>query len=180
MFNNLKLLTFACAALLLTGCANLAKMKSMPFQNGVEPDKTMVNIVRRSVFMGDGAVVEIFDGENLVGTLGAGDLIQYKTEPGEHTFFAYVQGSWGIARGNLEAGKTYYLKFNMQFASISLGVADANDERIPEWNTMDTFVLDKIAADKVPEKYITKIRQLMTEIDSGKRKVTEINARHAI
>ena len=35
-----------------------------------------------------------------------GSLIQYKTHPGIHTFMVYVQGRWGVAKGEHKPGMT--------------------------------------------------------------------------
>ncbi len=164
----------------LTGCAGLGKMKTVSFTEQAEADKALVNIVRRSVFMGDGANVEMWDGEKFIGTLAAGKLLQYQAEPGEHTFMAYIQGNWGTARGELEAGKTYYLKFNMSgFGPISLGVASAEDERIDEWKTMKTVVMDESSTKAVPEKYLAKARLTLEKVESGTVIPTAITAANA-
>lgn len=181
MLNNVRNLScFLLAMLFLTGCAGLGNMKEVPFQAVAESDKATVNIVRRAVFMGDGAEVEAWDGDKFIGTLSAGRLLQYQAEPGLHTFMVYTQGVWGAAKGKFEPGKTYYLKFNMSgWGGISLGVADATDPRIPEWNTMTTVTIDPASPKPVPEKYILDARKTLKEIETGKKKanpVSDINA----
>lgn len=173
----IRIIAFFVVALGITGCAGLGKMKEVEFQTKAKPDTATVNIVRRAVFMGDGAKVEAWDGTQFIGTLGAGELLQYEATPGEHTFMVYVQGSWGVAKGELKPGKTYYLKFNMP---ISLGVANAKDPRISEWNTMTTVVIDQSATKPVPEKYIAKAKSILEQAESGKINVTPISDINAL
>ncbi|WP_016957537.1 hypothetical protein [Catenovulum agarivorans] len=181
MFKTLRVIAVVLAAVVMSGCAGLGTMKQVQFQDNAKPDTAMVNIVRRAVFMGDGAKVEVWDGEQFIGTLGAGELLQYEAEPGEHTFMVYVQGSWGVAKGELKAGKSYFLKFNMSgFGPVSLGVADSYDPRIAEWKTMKTITIDKKATKKVPEKYIEGARKILTRVENGQANVTKIADGHAL
>ena len=181
MFRHIRSIAFLAVFLGLTGCAGLAKMKEVTFEKNIEPDMAMVNIVRRSVFMGDGAEVEAWDGDKLIGTLSSGTLIQYKTQPGVHTFMVYVQGRWGVAKGELKPGKTYYLKFNMTgWGPVTLGIADANDPRIDEWNMMTTVVIDESSQKKIPEKYITDARKILKRVEEGDANVTLITDSHAL
>lgn len=125
--------------------------------------------------MGDGAKVEAWDGDEFIGTLSAGKLLQYEAKPGIHTFMVYVQGSWGVAKGELKPGKTYYLKFNMSgWGPINLGAAESTDSRIPEWNKMDTVSIDKSSPKDVPEKYILKAQDILQRVESGNTIVTPI------
>jgi hypothetical protein len=165
----------------LTGCAGLGKMKDVAFENEIEPDMAMVNFVRRSVFMGDGAKVEVWDGDKFIGTLSAGNLLQYKATPGDHTFMVYVQGAWGVAKGELKPGKTYYLKFNMSgLGPVSLGAATSSDQRIDEWKTMKTVSLDESSSKNVPEKYIIAARKILKRVEVGDANVTPISDVNAL
>lgn len=181
MYKQLRSIALVIAIVGLAGCAGLGNMKNVKFQKEIEPDMAMVNIVRRSVFMGDGAKVEAWDGDKFIGTLSAGKLLQYKATPGIHTFMVYVQGSWGIAKGELKPGKTYYLKFNMSgWGPISLGVAASDDSRIAEWNTMTTVAVDESAPKSIPEKYINAARNMLKRVEDGNVNVTEINDTNAL
>jgi hypothetical protein len=174
MFKNFGCITFFAVVIMLTGCAGLGNMKEVAFEDRVEPSVAMVNFVRRSVFQGDGAKVEVWDGDNFIGTLAAGRLLQYTAQPGDHTFMVYVQGSWGVAAGDLRAGKSYYLKFNMPGFGIGLGVAKADDPRIEEWNTMTTVTLDEAAPKEIPEKYILGAQKTLERVRAGNAVVTPI------
>ena len=165
----------------ITACAGLADMKKVDFVDTAAPDKALVNIVRPSVFVGDGAKVEVWDGEQFVGTLAAGTLIQYQATPGEHDFMVYSQGSWGIAKGELLPGKTYYLKFNIGFGFITLGVAHKNDPRIEEWNRkLSPMAVNTQSSKPVPEKTIEASRKMLAKIQDGSVKYEVINESNAL
>lgn len=169
------------ASISLIGCAGLGSMKEVEFQTTASPDKSTVNIVRRAVFLGDGAKVEVWDGDKFIGTLSAGNLLQYQAEPGEHTFMVYVQGSWGAAKGQLKPGKTYYLKFNMPWGGgVHLGVAESTDSRIPEWNTMTTVTIDNASQKDIPEKYILEAREILQRVEDGSKDTTPITDKNAL
>ena len=181
MFKCFRTSCFFILIFALTGCAGLGNMKEVAFQTEAKPGMATVNIVRRAVFAGDGAKVEAWDGDKFIGTLSAGKLLQYETSPGVHTFMVYVQGSWGVAKGELKAGKTYYLKFNMSgFGPINLGVAKSTDSRIPEWNTMTTVTIDKASPKDIPEKYVLKAREILKKVENGSATVTPITDINAL
>lgn len=181
MLRHFKGLAFIAVIIGLNGCAGLGSMKEVRFEKTVASDLAMVNIVRRAVFMGNGAKVEAWDGDSFIGTLEAGKLLQYKAKPGIHTFMVYVQGSWGVAKGELKPGKQYYLKFNMSgFGPISLGVAASDDPRIEEWNTMKTVVIDEVLQKDIPEKYLKSARKTLKRVEDGNANVTQITDMHAL
>tara|TARA_Y100000766_G_scaffold278810_1_gene286099 strand:+ start:727 stop:1362 length:636 start_codon:yes stop_codon:yes gene_type:complete len=180
MLKHLGMVSFLLIAFNLTGCAGLANMKEVEFQNAPTQNKATVNFVRRSVFMGDGVKGEVWDGESLVGTLPSGRLLQYQADPGEHTFMMNLQGNWAVAQGDLEAGKTYYLKLNLTgWGPIIIGAAVANDPRIDEWNEMTTIVKDEATSKPVPEKYVEEARGVLKRVADGNANVTRITEEHA-
>ncbi|GAA4363960.1 hypothetical protein [Kangiella marina] len=181
MLKSLRTICLIVISLNLTACAGLGNMKEVEFQTTAKPDKSTVNIVRRAVFMGDGVKVEVWDRDKFIGTLSAGDLLQYEAAPGIHTFMVYAQGSWGVAKGKLEPGKTYYLKFNMPWGGgIHLGVAKSTDPRIPEWNTMTTVTIDKSSQKDIPEEYILEARDILQEVENGNMEATPITEENAL
>lgn len=181
MNRSLRIIAFFVVIVGLQGCAGLGNMKEVEFQTEAKPATATVNIVRRAVFMGDGAKVEAWDGDQFIGTLEAGKLLQYDAKPGEHIFMVYVQGAWGIAKGELKAGKKYYLKFNMSgLGPISLGVAESTDSRIPEWNKMTTVTIDKSSTKNIPEKYILSARKILQKVKDGSANVTPITDINAL
>lgn len=112
--------------------------------------------------------------------LALANLLQYKTMPGHHTFVVSVQGSWGVAQGNLLPGKTYYLKYNQGFGSVSLGVANNDDQRIAEWNSMKVVAIDESASKPASEKQIKKAQKILKRVEEGKASVNQINELHAL
>lgn len=180
MFKRFGIVAFVFLAMNLSGCAGLGNMKEVAFQNKPEENKATVNFVRRSVFMGDGAKSEVWDSEKFIGTLSAGELLQYQADPGEHLFMVNLQGSWAVAQGVLEAGRTYYLKMNLTGWSVILGAADATDERIAEWNTMTTVVKDETTSKPVPQKYIDEAKRTIKRVEDGNANVTHISEENAL
>ncbi|MCD9459238.1 hypothetical protein [Marinibactrum halimedae] len=156
-------------------------MKVVEFQTQSKPDMATVNIVRRAVFYGDGVKVEAWDGEKFIGTLGPGELLQYQAEPGMHTFLASMKHSWAVAQGELEAGKTYYLKFNMSgWSAVNLGVAKPTDPRIPEWNRMTTIIIDESDPKPVAQKYISRAQRILKKVEDGTAIITPITDANAM
>jgi len=181
VFKSLSCIVAVIVMLNLSGCAGLGNMKEVKFEDNIESDMAMVNIVRRSVFMGDGAKVEAWDGDKFIGTLSAGSLLQYKAKPGDHTFMVYVQGAWGVAKGELKPGKTYYLKFNMSgWGPVFLGVANSDDPRISEWNKMKTIVKDESSPKAVPKKYIIDAQKTLKKVEEGTANFTHISDINAL
>lgn len=180
MIKFLKFSMLSFLFLQLAACAGLANMKKVEYADSAKSNMALVNIVRPSVFVGDGAKAEAWDGEKLVGTLESGTMIQYETEPGEHTFMVYTQGSWGVAKGSVMAGKKYYLKYNVGFGFITLGVADATDTRIEVWNKKLTpMAVDRSSEKAVPEKYKKAAREILEKVKNGTAKyetISEVNA----
>ena len=180
MIKKIGLVGLLIVAFGLGGCAGLANMKEVQFQNMPDENKATVNFVRRSILMGDGVKSEVWDSENLVGTLAAGRLLQYQTEPGEHTLMINFQGHWAVAQGVLEAGKNYYLKLNMTgWGPIIIGAAEASDPRIEEWNEMTTVIKDDVNSKQVPQKYVEEAKKVLTRIENGNANVTKITEQHA-
>lgn len=181
MNRRLGIIAFFVVVLGIQGCAGLGNMKEVEFRTEAKPDIATVNIVRRAAFIGDGAKVEVWDGDQFIGTLAAGKLLQYDAKPGEHVFMVYVQGAWGVAKGELKSGKKYYLKFNMTgLGPISLGVAESTDPRIPEWNKMTTVTIDKSSTKDIPEKHILNARKILQKVEDGSTNVTPITDINAL
>lgn len=163
---KLLLLSFMlCIALVATGCSSLAVMKPAVKVDEVPDGKGLVNIVRPSVFFGDGIKYEAWDGTTFIGTLEAGTMIQYVAEPGEHVFMVDPTNlpKWGRIILQVEPGETYYLKPNqIPFAGLILGIADADDERIPVWlESLTPVAIDQNKSKPVPQAYIDNAKREM-------------------
>ena len=184
MKSTIKSIFFLLIAIQVSGCAlgGIAKMQKTDFIEKFEPDKVLVNFVRPKVFAGDGVNVDMWDGDKFIGTLGAGKMIQYITTPGEHIFMASAQGLWGIAKGDLIAGKKYYLKYNNGFGFIVLGVAKSSDPRIEKWNTSLSPVSINKSNSPLPvsEKHTKKAQAILERMEEGTAKYNLISEENAI
>ena len=96
-FMNLRLFVVA-VVFLTTGCSSV--MQKTAIVDHVDTNTAMVNFVRPSIFIGDGLDYDLWDGNKLIGVLGSGTIVQYKTTPGAHVFmskgryWAYVRETW--------------------------------------------------------------------------------------
>jgi hypothetical protein len=176
-------ITFVAFFVGLTGCssAGLGNMKEVSFENEITSDMAMINIVRWGNYSGDGPKVELWDGEAFIGSLGPGRLLQYKVIPGNHIFMVSAQGAWGVARGDMEPGKTYYLKVNITgWGPMSLGAAKSDDPRIEKWNKMKTVTIDKAVPKAIPEKVLVSVRSTLKRVEEGRANVTPITENNAL
>lgn len=143
---------------LLTGCSSIAVMKPVAKIELTDKSKALVNVVRPRIFIGDGANMEAWDGNNFIGTLEAGTMLQYVTTPGEHMFMvASVQGGkWAHRAMNLQAGEVYYIKPNTQpFVGLALGAAEPTDPRIVTWKAeLTPMAIDTEQTKEIPKEKI--------------------------
>jgi hypothetical protein len=180
MLNRIKLFFICLTAMQIVGCTGLAEMKTVKFIGSVESEKAMVNIVMPLVVGTPGAVkAEMWDGDKFIGTLSAGSMIQYKTDPGNHTFMVNAQGNWGVARGELNSGKTYYLKFNGGIGSARLGVASRSDPRVFEWKNLIPTAIDEDSAKPLPKNEIGKAKKILRKVEDGRVRFITITSEAA-
>jgi hypothetical protein len=129
------------AALAMASIAtNAAQKSSAPARPAIiKPDEStaVVSFIRRAAFMGDGWNYDVWDGEEYVGELGAGNLLQHRAKPGEHVYLLMARGVhvWSYMKADLVAGKEYFARaFPMP---LSLQPVDTNsDERVDTWVSM--------------------------------------------
>jgi hypothetical protein len=125
-----------CVALLCS-CASVS-MQKVPLISAPQANTALVTFVRTSVFFGDGVSMDIWDGERFVGSLGAGTMIQYETEPGGHLFLANAE-NWSYTSANLLPGKRYFIRANIfpgvGSARVALAAVPKTDPRIEEWQS---------------------------------------------
>jgi hypothetical protein len=105
----------------------------------LKPDDStaVVSFIRRSVFMGDGWNYDVWDGDQYVGLLGAGKLLQHRASPGEHLYMLMARGVhvWAYMKANVVAGKEYFARaYPIPFSLQS--VNSTSDERVDTWATM--------------------------------------------
>lgn len=141
------------AIIIMTGCATVS-MQSATMVEGPDDNVALVTFVRPSIFFGDGVAVDIWDGAEYVGSLGAGRLIQHETTPGKHIFMGNAE-NWAYATGDLIAGKQYFIKANIFPGVIlgrtALGVVKLDDARVAIWlqklKSVAASEMDKSAAE---------------------------------
>lgn len=163
------------SVLLITGCGSLAVMKPTAPLVDVEPSKAVVNFVRPKVFYGDGVNHEIWHGTTFVGTLAAGTMIQYATEPGEQAFMLDSKNNgWAYLKINLVEGKFHYVKSNLQFVGgAQMGVARDSDPRIEEWKKELTPVrIDVDRSKEIPESVRKDAEKHFNLLNDGKVPIT--------
>ncbi len=103
---------------LLGGCASM-KMQKVPLVSTPRTNTALVTFVRPSIFFGDGVGVDIWDGERVIGVLGAGKLVQYEAESGKHLFLASAE-NWSYTTADLLPGRRYFIKANI-FPGVLFG-----------------------------------------------------------
>ena len=132
-----RLIGVVMCVVLLVACASVT-MQTAPLVSAPQANTALVTFVRTSVFFGDGISMDIWDGERFIGALGAGKLVQYETEPGEHLFLANAE-NWSYTTANLLPGKRYFIKANIfpgiGSGRVALAVVSKTDSRIEEWQS---------------------------------------------
>jgi hypothetical protein len=152
------------------GCGSVAMQKAS-FVN-TTAENTLITFVRPSVFMGDGVRVDIWDGEHFVGTLGAGTLVQYETQAGEHLFLANAE-NWSYVSANVLAGKKYTVKANIfpgvWYARVALTPVPTSDSRIEGWlSKLTPMAANSADAQSVEVKKQEAIRAAIADFRAGK------------
>jgi hypothetical protein len=171
MQNVIRIIGAAMCIALLSGCASV-KMQETPLVATAKTNYALVTFVRPSIFAGDGISVDIWDGEHFIGALGAGTLVQYEVEPGEHLFLANSE-NWSYASANLLPGKRYFIKANIfpgvMYGRVALGVPEKSDNRIDGWLSKLT-PMTAGATDKqgVELKKQTEVKTAVSDFKSGK------------
>lgn len=155
----------------LTGCASV-QMQETPLIAKPSENKAIVNFVRPAIFLGDGISLDIWNGKNYVGALGAGKLIQIEVDPGKHLFLANAE-NWTYASCDLQAGKQYFIKTNIfpgiVSGRVALATVKSDDTRVPEWLSS----LKPITAAEKERKEFgaskqTEIQNAIADFESGK------------
>jgi hypothetical protein len=179
-FRRARALFTAGAALLVTACGSIP-MKAVRVETAATADTVLVTFVRPSNLVGDGIVLDLWDGTHYIGALRSATLLQYRTIPGEHLFLGDT-GIWSYATGNLLAGKQYFLKANMVpgAAQVIWGAADATDARIPEWRTWPARAPDAAKRAVYESEFQSEVEAAMQSFKDGKGKAAQIKAEDAL
>ena len=176
---SLLLLASATVAI-VSGCSR-APMQPSELHEGVDADKALVNFVRTSIFFGDGVNFTIWDGRKIVGTLNAGHIIQYETEPGEHIFMCRTE-SWTYMKAVLKPGHEYFVKpFSypgLWVARFGLRPENANvSKRIDGWlKKLSPEALDAEAATEYLQSTMPLVEEAIEEYENGEVTYTELPA----
>ncbi len=89
----------ACSSNIMVPTSNLA---------AIDDNYAVVSFVRPT-FFGGAILFSLWDGEEFVGVLTAGSIIQFKAKPGEHVFMARGE-NWSYVKANLQAGRQYVIE----------------------------------------------------------------------
>jgi hypothetical protein len=126
------------AALTLGGCKTPNYFK--PVTN-VPPDKALIYVYRKYNYFGSGARHKIYANQKPITVLYTDNYYPYLADPGkvilsvkeelmgEESLFNFMQPKKTAAEINVEAGKTYFLKFNIPSAltfRMRYSLVDAN------------------------------------------------------
>jgi hypothetical protein len=155
---------------LLGGCASIT-MQRASLVSSPSANTALVTFVRPRVFFGDGVSADIWDGERFVGALGAGTLVQYETQPGEHLLLANAE-NWSYVTANLLPGKRYVIKANIFpgvfLARVALAPVPKTDARINEWlSTLTPMSAPPAGKQAFESKKQDAIRAAMTQFKAG-------------
>jgi len=162
------------AALTLTSfganAAGKSKIPGLIVTVTLKPDDStaVVSIIRRSILLGDAWNYDVWDGDNYVGLLGSGDLLQHRAAPGEHLYLLMARGMhvWTYMKANLIAGKEYFARaFPIPF---SLQAVDTNsDERVETWAKMTVSKVKEGAKEKTVEKFGAELQLALAAYRNG-------------
>ena len=156
---------------ILGGCASMP-MQKVSLVSTLRPNTALVTFVRPSVFFGDGVSVNIWDGERAIGVLGAGTLLQYEAEPGEHLFLASAE-NWSYMAATLLPGRRYFIKANIFpgviFGRVGLAVVPKTDSRIEGWlSRLDPMRASSADKQTLESQKQSEIRAAVEEFKEGK------------
>lgn len=169
------------AGVLFLSACGAVPMRPVRVATTASADSVLVTFLRPSNVVGDGIVLDLWDGTHFIGPLHAATLLQYRTTPGEHLFLGDT-GIWSYATGSLIAGKQYFLKANMVpgAAQVIWGVADAHDERIPGWRTWHAGAPDEAKRAAYEIEFQPRAEEAIQNFRDGQGKSARIEAEHAL
>ena len=163
------------ASVLATGLLSNAVVaeaadRKKPAPSLIKPDEStaVITFIRRAVLMGDGWNFDVWDGDTYVGVLGAGNLLQYRAQPGEHVFLMMARGVhvWTYMKANVVAGREYFARTTP--IPFSLQAADANsDERVETWAAMKIDPLTDEDRKKAIDKFGAEMQLALAAYKSG-------------
>lgn len=157
-------------AAFLSGCVSIP-MQPTQLVKAPGEAKALVTFVRPAVFFGDGMPIDIWDGPNYVGSLGAGSLIQHPVDPGKRLFMANAE-NWSYAAADLQAGKHYIIKANLFpgviTGRVALGTVTQQDPRLSELMGLKPMVAPEKDRKEASDKKGGEARRAIANFESGK------------
>lgn len=137
-----------------SGCSSLGTMKTANYVERPQENMALINIVRPSIFIGDGVKFEAWNGESFIGTLSAGTMLQYAVAPGKHCIMVDPTqgGPWATMLVEVQPNTTYFIKPNtIPTVGLRLGLADGDDPRITKWASgLTPRVIDQDKTKPIP------------------------------
>lgn len=169
---NMAVVAMAAALALTSVASNAAGKKSTaPVRAAtIKPDDStaVVSFIRRAVFMGDGWNYDVWEDDQYIGVLGAGNLLQHRAKPGEHVYLLMARGVhiWSFMKADLVAGKQYYARALP--IPFSLQAVDTNsDERVETWETMKIDKLKDGDREKAIKKFGAEQQKALAAYRNG-------------
>ena len=154
----------------LSGCASV-QMQPTTLIQSPNPEMAVVNFVRPRVFFGDGISIDIWDGQNYIGALRAGTLIQHEVEPGKRLFLANAE-NWSYASADLQAGKEYFIKANIfpgvMRGRVALVPVELSDPRLTELMSLKPTVASEKDRKEMSDKKAVAAKEAVANFESGK------------
>jgi hypothetical protein len=167
-------MAIAVALALAPVAVNAARKKvSVPARAAaIKPDGStaVVSFIRRAAFMGDAWDYDIWDGNEYVGSLGAGNLLQHRAKPGEHVYLMMARGVhiWAYMKADVLPGKEYFARAFR--APFSLEPVDSNsDERVETWASMRIDDVTEYGRKKAVKKFGAELQLALAAFGNGER-----------
>ena len=155
---------------ILSGCASV-QMQPTALVKSPKEKMALVNFVRPAVFFGDGISIDVWDGQNYIGSLAAGSLIQYEVEPGKRLFLANAE-NWSYTSADLQVGKEYFIKANIfpgvMTGRVALGTVKPDDPRVTELMSLKPTVASEKDRKEFSDKKRAELKEAVANFESGK------------
>jgi len=146
----------------------------------LEPDRnfSVITFFRPAVFFGDGVKFSLWDGENFIGIMTAGNYIQYMAKPGKHLFMA-LGGKGSALKADIAPGKNYYVAGRVIPGAFKghLRLFPAN---IDEIDKINTWFEEMTQIEMVPEKGNIYSKRMESRVKTAIKKFNEPGADYAV
>jgi hypothetical protein len=154
----------------LGGCASVP-MQTTTLMTAPDQQMALVNFVRPRVFFGDGMSTDVWDGQNYIGALEAGHLIQYQAKPGKHLFMGSAE-NWSYVSADLQPGRQYIIKANIfpgvMTGRVALGVLKPDDPRRADLMALTPVIASDKDREAFGEKKSAATKHAVSDFEAGK------------